>query len=86
MVTNKHVTSQSVKRFKKVHVQHKAYVAKPVEKVEVVIEEPVVEKKVAETPAIEEEQNEVLAAPKPRVRRKKAEDIENNEEKPEYDG
>ena len=40
MVSNKHVTSTSMKRFKKVHVQHKEYVAKPVvERVEVKFEE-----------------------------------------------
>ena len=82
MVSNRHVTGASVKRFKKVHVQHKAYVVKPVEKAEE--KEPVV---VVEDPVVEEVQEEVLETPKPRRRSKKVEEtLENNEEKPEYDG
>jgi hypothetical protein len=90
MVSNKHVTSTSVKRFKKVHVLHKAYVAKPietaVEKIEPVIEknEPVI----IEAPAVkvEEEHTEVFAAPVPKRKKRVTEPFENNEEKPEDNG
>ena len=50
MVSNKHLSTANVKRFKKIHVPHKMYVAKPAlvkkQNTEVVkIEEPVIEKK-----------------------------------------
>lgn len=82
MVSNRHVTGASVKRFKKVHVQHKAYVVKPVEKAEEKV--PVV---VVEAPVVEEVKEEESKPQKLRNRKKKVEETpENNEEKPEYDG
>lgn len=61
MVSNKHVTSSSMKRFKRVHVLHKAYVAKPAsitekEESKPVVEEENVEKTViaVEPPVLEE--------------------------------
>ena len=91
MVSNKHVTSTSVKRFKKVHVLHKAYVAKPIETVVDKVEPVVVEKSEPvhiETPVVkvEEEHTEAFAMPIPRKRKKVVEPIENNEEKPEDNG
>lgn len=96
MVSNKHVTSTSMKRFKKVHVQHKEYVAKPVvERVEVKFEEkegtPEVRPEEKEyisqdviesgTTEIEEMVDEELAAPKPkRSRKKKTEETVENNE------
>lgn len=98
MVSNKHLSTANVKRFKKIHVPHKMYVAKPAlvkkNNIEVVKEEePVIVKKeeiqiepevkvVEAAPEIEE-----LAAPKPKRKKKVAEpEIENNEEKPEDNG
>lgn len=102
MVSNKHVTGTSMKRFKKVHVLHKEYVVKPVERVEVKleVEESTPEVRPAEeeyisleavetgTTETEEKVEEELATPKPkRTRKKKTEEaVENNEEKPEDNG
>ena len=80
MVSNRHLTS-SVKRFKRVHVQHKAYIAKPI---------PVAESSVPEKEVAKEEEKVTVretadeSTPKKSNRRKKAaEDIENNEENTE---
>lgn len=101
MVSNKHVTSSSMKRFKRVHVLHKAYVVKPasmteketenkqVAAVEPPVNEELVVPKVVDAEMPKEETNEeALAAPKPKTRRKKkvVETEENNEEKPENNG
>lgn len=77
MVSNKHVSGVSMKRFKRVHVLHKMYVAKPTNKVEEKPAAPVVEEK-----------PEIIATPKVKTQKRKkvVKDIENNEEKPEYDG
>lgn len=94
MVSNKHVTSMSMKRFKKVHVQHKVYVATPIGKKDKVKEEaPVVEEEkiIIPEPVVDviSGETEIVETPKPRTRKKKAavvETVENNEEKPENDG
>lgn len=77
MVSNKHVSGSSMKHFKRVHVLHKMYVAKPKNKVE---EKP--------EPQEIEEAPEIIPDFKPKAQRRKkvADYIENNEEKPEYDG
>ena len=91
MVSNRHVNTANMKRFKRVHIPHKVFIAKPEERAE---EEPVLQ--VSEiVPAIDEyatpevfETEVVVEAPKPkRSRKKKTEEtVENNEEKPEDNG
>lgn len=89
MVSKLHLSPMSVKKFKKVHVLHKAYVAK-IKKVEPVEEEPAVveaekERPVVSEPVVETETNvspEEIDAPKKPVRRKKVAE-ENNEENTE---
>ena len=84
MVSNRHVTGPSMKKFKRIHVQHKVYITKPIEKLEIKAderkkEEEVVkiEEKVVESPAIQEVETEVVTpAPKPRTRKKKAAVVE----------
>lgn len=81
MVANRHVNGESVKRFKRVHVRHKMYVASNVTKKEepVAVEiEPVLEVLPAENHEVVEEV--VAAAPKAKKSRKKAVADENNEE------
>ena len=80
MVSNRHLTS-SVKRFKRVHVQHKAYIAKPISTVETSVPDKEVAKE-EEKVTVRETADE--STPKKSNRRKKAaEDIENNEENTE---
>ena len=94
MVSNRHLSPNSVKKFKRVHIARKVYVSRPTEKVvEPVKEEPVKEAQVKEeyvAPEVikVEEPVENIAAPKPKSsRRKKVEEVvENNEEKPENNG
>ena len=81
MVSKLHVSPNSVKRFKKVHVAHKMYAAhkNPVETVKepVVLQEP----EVVPEPVVEEE----VPTPKKSFKKKKVEEtyIENNEENTE---
>jgi len=99
MVSNRHLSPNSVKKFKRVHIARKVYVSRPTEKVvEPVTEEPVKEEPVKEAQVKEEyvapevikveEPVEKIATPKPKSsRRKKVEEVvENNEEKPENNG
>ena len=89
MVSNKHVSTASMKRFKRVHVQHKMYVDG-----NNIIKTPVkIDEKVEETPKIEEVnkteviENVLATEAKPKRTRKRAEEtIENNEENPEDNG
>jgi len=93
MVSNRHVNSVSMKRFKRVHIQHKVLHAvhttvneepKPVQEQ---VEESVPEI-IEEETRVEVVQEDVLASPKPKAKRKKkvVETEENNEEKPEDNG
>lgn len=94
MVSNRHLSPNSVKKFKRVHIARKVYVSRPTEKVvEPVKEESVKEAQVKEeyvAPEVikVEEPVENISAPKPKSsRRKKVEEVvENNEEKPENNG
>ena len=82
MVSKLHMSPTSVKRFKRVHVQHKAFVAsnKPV----VVAEETKVEEPVVEPVVETVVETEEVSAPKKSQKRKKVEEpIENNEENTE---
>lgn len=69
MVSNRHVGGLSMKRFKRVHVHHKAYIEKPIET------KPVAE---AEEPVVAEA--EPVEKPKKTRKRKSKASAENNEE------
>ena len=93
MVSNRHMNSVAMKRFKRVHVQHKiSYAVHKVEKKEEKMIQPQPEKKPVEESyvmmPVEEKQEDVVEVKKPKKKRKKkvVETIENNEEKPENDG
>ena len=88
MVSNKHVTGQSMKRFKRIHIQHKP-VLRVVDKVaDIVINEIEMEKPVDEEIAEQfaPEESDVEVKPKTRRKKKTEDAVINNEEKSEENG
>lgn len=90
MVSNRHIGA-SMKRFKRIHVQHKVYIAPPSgknknEEIPVVkAEETIIPEFTVSTKS---EEKEITETPKPKRRKKKdmTETVKNNEEKPENNG
>lgn len=83
MVSNRHVTGPSMKKFKRIHVQHKVYITKPIEKLEIEADERKkeeetikIEEKVVESPAVQEVETEIVAPEPKRTRKKKTAVVE----------